>query len=65
MDRPNELGQIREGFLADLLVVDGDPLDNPKLLLDRQKLLAVMKDGLFHKRPETSGNQRIDTRLEN
>ena len=26
MGRPDELGQVREGYLADLLLVDGDPL---------------------------------------
>ena len=52
MDLPDELGQIREGFLADLLLVDGNPLDDPKVLLDRDKLLAVMKDGEFHKQLE-------------
>jgi imidazolonepropionase-like amidohydrolase len=50
MDLPNELGQVREGFLADLLLVDGDPLADTNVLLDRSKLLAVMKDGAFHKR---------------
>jgi len=51
MDLPDELGQIQEGFLADLLLVSGDPLADPKVLLDRDNLLAVMKDGQFHKRP--------------
>jgi imidazolonepropionase-like amidohydrolase len=51
MDLPNELGQIQEGFLADLLLVDGDPLADPRVLLNRDNLLAVMKDGEFHKRP--------------
>ena len=55
MGLPNELGQIREGFLADLLLVAGDPLANPKVLLNRDKLLAVMKDGQFHKRVPASG----------
>lgn len=51
MDLPNELGQIRDGFLADLLLVNGDPLTNPSLLVEPDNLLAVMKDGEFHKRP--------------
>ena len=50
MDLPDDLGQVREGFLADLLLVDGDPLADTNLLLDRSRLLAVMKDGEFHKR---------------
>ena len=34
MGLPDELGQIRESFLADLLLVNGNPLDDPSLLLD-------------------------------
>jgi imidazolonepropionase-like amidohydrolase len=48
----DELGQVKEGFLADLLLVDGDPLADLAILLDRRKLLAIMKDGVFHKAPE-------------
>ena len=51
MGMGNELGQVREGFLADLLLVDGDPLANLRLLEDRARLIAIMKDGVFHKRP--------------
>jgi imidazolonepropionase-like amidohydrolase len=52
MDMPEELGQIQEGFLADLLLVDGDPLEDPLVLLDRDKLQVVMKDGIIHKSME-------------
>ena len=52
MDMPEELGQIQEGFLADLLLVDGDPLEDPLVLLDRDKLQVVMKDGIVHKSME-------------
>jgi imidazolonepropionase-like amidohydrolase len=48
MDLPDELGQVREGFLADLLLVDGDPLADSNILLDRSKLRVVMKDGQRH-----------------
>ena len=51
MGRPNELGVVQEGALADLLLVDGDPLANVALLQDRARLLAIMKDGAFHKAP--------------
>jgi imidazolonepropionase-like amidohydrolase len=53
MMRPHELGQIREGFLADLLLVDGDPLADITVLQKPERLLAVMKDGRFHKAPVT------------
>jgi imidazolonepropionase-like amidohydrolase len=52
MMKPNELGQVREGYLADLLLVDGDPLSNLAVLQDRNRILAVMKDGVFHRAPE-------------
>jgi imidazolonepropionase-like amidohydrolase len=47
-----ELGLVKPGYLADLLLVDGDPVANLKLLQDRSKLLAIMKDGQFHKAPK-------------
>lgn len=47
----HELGQIKVGYLADLLLVDGDPLADVALLQDSEKLLAIMKDGRFHKAP--------------
>jgi imidazolonepropionase-like amidohydrolase len=47
-----DLGQIKEGCLADILLVDGDPLSNLALLRDSRKILAVMKDGVFYKKPE-------------
>jgi imidazolonepropionase-like amidohydrolase len=43
---------VREGQLADLLLVDGDPLADLGILLDRKRLLAIMKDGVFHKAPD-------------
>jgi imidazolonepropionase-like amidohydrolase len=52
MMKGNELGEIKEGYLADLLLVDGDPLSNIAILQDRKRLLASMKDGVFHKEPE-------------
>ncbi len=44
-----ELGQIKEGFLADLLLVDGDPLKDLRIMVDADRLLVIMKDGAFHK----------------
>ena len=49
MDMPNEIGQVKEGFLADLLLVDGDPLSNSKLLLNKNNLHTIMKGGVIHK----------------
>ncbi len=49
----NELGQIKPGYLADILLVDGNPLANVSILQDASKLMAIMKDGEFHKQPQT------------
>lgn len=60
MGRPGELGQVKEGYLADLLLVDGDPVSNIRVLQDHSRILAVMKDGQFHKTPQLSAQrQRI------
>lgn len=45
MDREDELGQIREGFLADMMIVNGNPLDRPALLAEVDNIRWVMKDG--------------------
>ncbi len=55
MGMGSELGQVREGFLADLLLVDGDPLADVRILQDHKRIVAIMKDGKFHKAPEHLG----------
>jgi imidazolonepropionase-like amidohydrolase len=61
MGMPRELGQIREGFLADILLVDGDPLVDITILQDRERLLAIMKDGRFHKSPTIAAQRHART----
>ncbi|CAN7330919.1 amidohydrolase family protein [Massilia sp. LjRoot122] len=51
MGMGDKLGQVRPGFLADLLLVDGDPVADVTVLQDRSRLRAIMKDGRFHKDP--------------
>jgi imidazolonepropionase-like amidohydrolase len=47
---PGKLGVVQEGALADLLLVDGNPLENIKLVEDPAKnLLVIMKDGKIYK----------------
>ncbi|RZL77108.1 MAG: amidohydrolase family protein [Rhodococcus sp. (in: high G+C Gram-positive bacteria)] len=47
---PGRLGVVEEGALADLLLVDGDPLTDLGLLADPDRsLVVVMKDGFVHK----------------
>lgn len=49
MDLP--VGQIREGFWADLLLVDGDPLADLRILQDKARIPVVMQGGRLHRAP--------------
>ena len=47
---PGELGVVKEGALADLLLVDGNPLENLALVADPDKnFVVIMKDGKVYK----------------
>ncbi|WP_414475070.1 amidohydrolase family protein [Microvirga sp. M2] len=47
---PGKLGAIEEGALADLLVIDGNPIDDIGLVADPDKnLMVIMKDGRLYK----------------
>jgi imidazolonepropionase-like amidohydrolase len=47
---PGKLGVIEQGALADLVLVDGNPLENIKLIEDPGKsFLVIMKDGTIYK----------------
>jgi imidazolonepropionase-like amidohydrolase len=45
----DKLGAVREGFLADLLLVRGDVLADVTLLQNTDRLAMIMKDGALHK----------------
>jgi imidazolonepropionase-like amidohydrolase len=45
----DRLGTLEPGKLADLLVVDGDPLADIAILQDHARLTLIMKDGAVHK----------------
>lgn len=47
---PGKLGMVEEGALADLLLVDGNPLENLELIANPDKnLVVIMKDGVIYK----------------
>jgi len=41
----NEIGTIEKGKLADIIIVDGDPLKDIKVLQNKNKIKMVMKEG--------------------
>jgi imidazolonepropionase-like amidohydrolase len=44
-----ELGQVKEGYLADLLLVNGDPLEDIDLVVHEKNLHVIMKEGSVYK----------------
>ena len=49
MGQSDEPGLIKAGYLADILVVDGNPLKDIKVLQNHDKLNVIMQDGKLHK----------------
>jgi imidazolonepropionase-like amidohydrolase len=45
----NDVGTLEPGKLADLLLVDGSPLDDIAVLQDRARLLLIMQGSYVHK----------------
>jgi imidazolonepropionase-like amidohydrolase len=47
---PGKLGVVEEGALADLLLVNGNPLENIQLIEDpANNFVVIMKDGRVYK----------------
>jgi imidazolonepropionase-like amidohydrolase len=44
-----ELGEVKEGYLADLLLIDGDPLKDLDLVVHEKNLHVIMKEGSLYK----------------
>ena len=62
MGHKGELGVIREGALADILLVDSNPLKDLSVLVGPQHFSMIMKDGAMHRDPRHRGvdaNRRV------
>ena len=46
LDMQKDIGTVEKGKLADLIAIDGDPLQDVRLLQDASKLRLVMKGGV-------------------
>lgn len=49
MGMGGELGRIETGYLADLLLVDGNPLEDITVLQNPDRLRVILKGGVVHK----------------
>ena len=47
--REHELGKVKAGYFADLILVDGDPLNDIAVLQEHDKLNMIMINGRIHK----------------
>ena len=47
LGRSHEIGTVEPGKLADLLLVDGDPLKDIRILENRAQFLAVIQGGII------------------
>ncbi len=56
MGHGGELGIVKAGALADLILVDGDPLTDQSVLVGPSRIAMVMKDGQFRRHP---GSYRV------
>ena len=45
LDMQNDIGTLEEGKFADILLVEGNPLEDISVLQDKNKLNVIMKDG--------------------
>jgi imidazolonepropionase-like amidohydrolase len=46
----SELGRVKEGFVADLLLVKGRPYNDVSILQTKENISAIMQSGRFYKR---------------
>ena len=53
------IGLVKEGYLADLLLVNGDPTQDVSILQDSDNFLMIMKDGNYHKEPQLEKIARL------
>jgi imidazolonepropionase-like amidohydrolase len=51
MGMGDELGLLADGYLADLLVVRGNPVEDVTILQDQTNLDYIVQGGRFHKQP--------------
>lgn len=49
MREQGDLGTLKAGMLADMILIDGDPLSDITVVQNQARLAVIMKDGQIHK----------------
>jgi imidazolonepropionase-like amidohydrolase len=57
------LGTLEEGKLADLVIIDGNPLEDITVLQNHKNIKAVMKDGLIYQGLMNKANPYLNENL--
>ncbi|EXJ83057.1 hypothetical protein A1O1_06675 [Capronia coronata CBS 617.96] len=55
MGHPEELGKVQPGYYADLILVDGNPLEDIEIFQDTSKLHVITLNGHIHKNVAVAG----------
>jgi imidazolonepropionase-like amidohydrolase len=50
MGMGQQIGMLKPGYLADVLVIRGDPTSDVRILQNHDNIAVIMKDGKFYKR---------------
>jgi len=58
MGSDEKQGQLKEGYLADMVLVDGDPLTDLSVLLNPERLVMIMKGGELYKNVAGAAQRR-------
>src|SRR3546814_3628218 len=58
IDSGEKMGEIKEGHLADMLLVDGDPLADFSVLLNPDRLTLIMKNGEIYQNSSAAVQNR-------
>ena len=55
MGHPDVLGKVQPGYFADVILIDGNPLEDIEIFQDTSKIHAIVINGHVHKNIAVAG----------